>query len=507
MKQKRLGDILYVFDVNPYEITQDTDASIIKVQEESYKGFVEMNPDLAAKIVRFNYHVICVNTPEWSPYVEEDQFTFSMYGTGAAPSIHQIQVQNADNVIIRSWVQGVDLEFPFKASFNEGEHFAVEFADGVNPNVLNIIGDALSIGWQDSKTSRYWKATPALSASTSVGIESSKPSTHTVVVTSDAAIPKIMEQTPDHQTVVEDHTSPSFPLTMTVNDGNILAFNFGNKASYTDFDINPVGFFVGNWQDPDTGDNIAWTDPITNDVNVTIKPRTYTVTLEGGNIHDHVNVKMNGKTVSSEYQYHNVADGTVVDVYPIGNVADYALQSGAVWKTDHWTATVNRADLTISINYLGAGVNFKASWGYSKVPANVSKVAVCGHIVTGNDLTNPNWTETVRAYPGSSQVQYFVSTGLPTDMSKFEVDLYNGSKNPDVHFAYKQTDPDTGKVFYSDARDASGTTLQHPGIWQYNNTPETGLPYISFTFPEVDEDGNAFVDNAGIEISADVSGS
>ena len=71
MKQKRIEDTLYVFDVTPYTITEDRDASIIKVQQETYEGFVNQNPDIASKIVKYNYHMFTVNKQEWSDYVDE----------------------------------------------------------------------------------------------------------------------------------------------------------------------------------------------------------------------------------------------------------------------------------------------------------------------------------------------------------------------------------------------------------------------------------------------------
>lgn len=71
MQQKKIGNILYVFDVTPYEITQDTDATTIKVQEECVPGFKTLNTSLADKIVAYNYHVICANVPEWAPYVDD----------------------------------------------------------------------------------------------------------------------------------------------------------------------------------------------------------------------------------------------------------------------------------------------------------------------------------------------------------------------------------------------------------------------------------------------------
>jgi hypothetical protein len=72
MKQKRINDILYVFDITPYQITEDTNANVIKVQQEVVAGFKELNESLANKIVAYNYHVLCTNTPEWAPYVDQD---------------------------------------------------------------------------------------------------------------------------------------------------------------------------------------------------------------------------------------------------------------------------------------------------------------------------------------------------------------------------------------------------------------------------------------------------
>jgi hypothetical protein len=261
MKQKKLNNILYVFDVNPYTITEDIDAEIIKVQEESYDGFVEMNQDISEKIVKYNYHLMCVKVPEWAPYVEhedpQEQLTFGIYGAGAVDAINQIQVQNADNVIIRSWHAGVDLEFPFQTDVEEGQHCAIECKEGIDDLFYEFIisgSEYLPVIWEDQETGNMWYATDTITENISIGIDVVEPSTHTV-------------------------------------------------------------------------------------------------TLDGINIHQHVTVKMDNETVQTEYQYQNVADGTVVDIYPTDNVADYDLQGGAVWDTDHWTATVYRADLTITINY------------------------------------------------------------------------------------------------------------------------------------------------------------
>ena len=68
--QKLLGDKLYVFDLTPYEITQQTaDASVIYVQNECIDGYKELNVSLADKIEGFNQFVLCISDP-WKEGVE-----------------------------------------------------------------------------------------------------------------------------------------------------------------------------------------------------------------------------------------------------------------------------------------------------------------------------------------------------------------------------------------------------------------------------------------------------
>lgn len=63
MKQVKIGNKLYVLDTEAYEITEDTDAGIIFVPEDSYADYVELNPDLT--LTKYNYNMFRVTTPEW----------------------------------------------------------------------------------------------------------------------------------------------------------------------------------------------------------------------------------------------------------------------------------------------------------------------------------------------------------------------------------------------------------------------------------------------------------
>jgi len=515
MKQKKLNNILYVFDVNPYEITQDTDAEVIKVQEESYKGFVEMNQSLAEKIVKYNYHTMCVNVPEWAPYVEQEDpqgsLTFGIYGTGAENAINQIQVQNADNVILQSWVAGVDLSFPFQTDVEEGQHIALECKEGISDVAaqFGVTGmEYLPVRWVNEETGRTWYATSPITDSISIGIENASPAEITVTA-------------PYGLTIYDE---PQNTWVDTYQDGENPELEHGNLVVGRTYSVDKREIGQGKVVvfNPECGTGSQGTvgpefiAPET-DLVITLADApvsTYKFILEGGDIHQNVTIKINNEPASFPTQELvegvQVNDGDVIDVYPTGNVADYALQSGAVWDTDHWTATVNGANVDIWINYLGTGVNFNAGWAMSAAPENVSQINIGSTPVTGSQLTDGSWTDTVRLYPGTSEITFFVSTGLPTDMEKFKIDFEyqeNGGIETEHHFAYKQTDPDTGVITYTDASDASGNTITNPGTWTYNNTPETGLPYITFTFPSTNKNGNAWADNTEIKIMSSVSGS
>ena len=422
MKQKRLGDILYVFDVNPYEITSDTDAEVVKVQEESFAGFIEMNPSLAEKIVKYNYHTMCVNVPEWAPYVEQEDpqetLTFGIYGSAAEVNVSQVVLRRQGGMVTQ-WTAGDNLFFPFQTECLEDDVFEVHLIEGVDPANLNITGDEyVNWGWV-GEDPRTYTGLVTMSSSISIGIESSEPSTY-----------KLYLQGTD------------------INDTNLRV--------------------------------------TTNSVQVALEDLVAGI---------------------------DVAEDTLIEVWLLTeDINDYDVSSISTWMNEstdgghlHYWRNMLAGDTTINISFIG-GVNFNAKW--DGAPENVSQINIGNTSVTGNDLTDPNWTETVHLHPGQSQVTFFVSTGLPTDMSTFKVGFRDDQPTwSEYHYAYKQTDPVTGEPFYTDAGDASGSTITNPGTWTYNNTPETGLPYITFTLPSTDANGNAFVDNTEIKINSEVEGS
>ena len=68
MKQKKIGNKLYVFSEEPYIITEDTDVDIIYIQEDVINRFARINLSLISKMRPINYHLVCVRKPEWAEY-------------------------------------------------------------------------------------------------------------------------------------------------------------------------------------------------------------------------------------------------------------------------------------------------------------------------------------------------------------------------------------------------------------------------------------------------------
>ena len=121
MKQVKVNDILYVMDTEPYEITEDTDASIIYVPEDSYDGYTEINSGLT--LTKYNYNCIVVNVPD---YVIEMEKLGSLIRT-------KVNVSSTSNAtwlvgtisnVEEMYIDGVKLEEPvLKYTFStDGVH-------------------------------------------------------------------------------------------------------------------------------------------------------------------------------------------------------------------------------------------------------------------------------------------------------------------------------------------------------------------------------------------------
>lgn len=104
--QKLIGTDLYVFDLIPFEITQQTEAEVIYVQHECINGYKEANPSLADKMKGFNQFTITVTDP-WAGGVEPTpvtEHTITLNGTNLE-----------GNVTVKLNDQTVELESSYTA--------------------------------------------------------------------------------------------------------------------------------------------------------------------------------------------------------------------------------------------------------------------------------------------------------------------------------------------------------------------------------------------------------
>ena len=74
MKQKKIGTDLWVFDTSAYQITKDTDSSVIYIQGECMKEFKAVNSStLYPKMKEYNYKTLLAQKPTWGDYIYADE--------------------------------------------------------------------------------------------------------------------------------------------------------------------------------------------------------------------------------------------------------------------------------------------------------------------------------------------------------------------------------------------------------------------------------------------------
>ena len=93
MTQKKIGNDLYVFKQEAYEITQDTDAEKIFIQLELVDAFKALNEELASKIVPINYNLFQVTKPIYADYINADDPEPDQ--VAQTPSTAEIEIEGA----------------------------------------------------------------------------------------------------------------------------------------------------------------------------------------------------------------------------------------------------------------------------------------------------------------------------------------------------------------------------------------------------------------------------
>lgn len=108
--QKRVDNKLYVFDLTPFVISQDTDAEVIYVQEECINGYKEANASLAEKIEGFNQFVMCVNHPEWAITETGHTLYLDGYDINSHVNLYLDDVQQAEAITKTNIAEGTAIK-------------------------------------------------------------------------------------------------------------------------------------------------------------------------------------------------------------------------------------------------------------------------------------------------------------------------------------------------------------------------------------------------------------
>lgn len=372
MKQKLLGEVLYVFDTVPYEITEDaSEASVIKVQEEVLKGFVELNEALSDKFVPYNYHVVCVNVTEWAPYVDQpdpeppvvENHTFTLYpGEFGGKTV----VNFSDGQMYfptRDYDHMPGNENPIYVE-GYGEYEGMVYTYEVPENIEITLRPAEGIENYTYDTSVYTYDSETQSLTPSIVMDADKAvycvykEQQTVTLTVPHDLNIYDEAAGDWVHMTQDESNPD------IDTGSIVV-----GKTYTVEQRRGVGQGKVVTFNPECGigQGSLGASFVTPDEDVTITlsdPQNYTLKLEGQKLYSsNIRTDLDGTDVGFWTLMgtgRQVAEGTLIEIYLLTeNESDYDTTSISTWmtlSTDgglHYYANMPSEDKTINISYIG----------------------------------------------------------------------------------------------------------------------------------------------------------
>ena len=329
MKQKKINDILYVFDITPYQITEDTDAEVIKVQEECVAGFKELNESLADKIVAYNYHVACVQVPEWAPYVDEPDPT---------PKEDPELARSAESATVT--IGADDNVFP---TLSNPHSVTVNYASGDE--------SAATINESTGQITLVAAGSTTIYANFA-GDDTYEAQTVSYVLTVEAA-------------AVDTYTVYTANLyghaTLKINGETISDWGFGEVTGVADnsvVDIYPTentSYYIN--RDSATWDTDHWTYTVNGEdlvINIDYVGPEITITLDAQNLtSENVTVKHNGEEVQLAGSYTGYS-GEDLTFWPLEDPTYYTASNMNYDDTvgqEHWWYSIGNEDATIGLTY------------------------------------------------------------------------------------------------------------------------------------------------------------
>lgn len=159
----------------------------------------------------------------------------------------------------------------------------------------------------------------------------------------------------------------------------------------------------------------------------------HTLTLSGTDIHDHIEVYLDGVQQEVSESYSDVEADTAIKIVPTDSVEDYTLVSGAEWNSEQnaWVATMPDENLTIEINYVEPPVTHTVTLSGTDLSSSVVEVHINfeqvefanSYTVNDNEILELFLSEDPSCYELASENMNYSTEGTPHYWINIDTDL------------------------------------------------------------------------------------
>lgn len=390
--QKLVGTELYVFDLTPFEITQQTgDATVIFVQNECIDGYKELNASLADKIKGFNQFAICVTDP-WADGVEPGP-------EPPTPTTHTVTLSGTDlsSSVVEVHINMEQVEFANSYTVNDNE--VLEIFLNEDPSCYELA--SANMNYSTEISPHYWIN---IASDLAVVLNYTAPTGHTIEVTNWEGVSG-MRLTTELDSDAGEVNPQEFPVS-NVEEGTYVKLWADNQSLETDQyytitgaqatfvpasqSYNSYAFFYFVMPDEDVTLSVTYEEPTYAEVEVTYDVQNTESEIElfsaGGSSPyegtptppDAMYVDDNQETVVNSWRFGTTGDHTVKFVFHSGRVSTGFMQ-------------VNQNAKSIKLNGQVTEIGENAFNSIQEPPFDsITSLAATPPILEGNDGTQFN---------------------------------------------------------------------------------------------------------------------